>query len=41
MTQDDVLRREMLQMESTWFSSKRVELSKRRLQSLPFIKASI
>jgi len=37
-TNDDVLRREMRQMESAWVSNKEIELSKLRLQRLGFFK---
>jgi len=35
-TRDEVLRREFRQMESAWFSTEKVELSKRRLQRLGY-----
>ncbi len=35
-TKDEVLRREMRQLESTWLSSQNIELSKRRLQQLGY-----
>lgn len=36
-TQDEVLRREMRQMEGAWLSSPNLEQSRRRLQRLPYI----
>ncbi|MGD2081879.1 MAG: outer membrane protein assembly factor BamA, partial [Chromatiales bacterium] len=37
-TRDEVLRREFRQMESSWFSTEKVELSKRRLQRLGYFE---
>ena len=37
ITQDEVLRRELRQLESSWLSTPKVERSKRRLQRLPYI----
>lgn len=37
-TKDEVLRREMRQLESSWFSRDKIERSKRRIQRLPYIE---
>ncbi len=37
-TQDEVLRREMRQMEGSWFVSHEVDRSKKRIQRLPYIE---
>ena len=38
-TRDDVYRREMRQLESSWFSKKQVERSKVRIQRLPYVES--
>ena len=38
-TQDEVLRREMRQMEGSWFSTKDIERSKTRLQRLEYLES--
>ncbi|MCB1621651.1 MAG: outer membrane protein assembly factor BamA [Thiothrix sp.] len=38
-TRDEVYRREMRQLESSWFSRERVERSKVRLQRLPYVES--
>ncbi len=38
-TQDEVLRREMRQMEGSWFSTKEIERSKTRLQRLEYLES--
>ena len=38
-TRDEVFRREMRQMEGGWYSLKNIELSRKRLQRLPYVES--